>query len=139
MSPRRTDGTGGFIRRLKKAHAQNWALIFTDEASFRQDSTLHATWSRMGHPPEVLVTGERKNVKILGAIELWRTRFHYREDNVFNADSYLAFLEQLARCYHCDLQGALRDVSMKFLWESYSAGDCGFRRRWISNSWRYWT
>jgi hypothetical protein len=28
-------------------------LIFTDEASFRQDSTLHATWSRLGHPPEI--------------------------------------------------------------------------------------
>jgi hypothetical protein len=68
-------------------------LIFTDEASFRQDSTLHATWSRVGHPPEVPVTGERKNVKILGAIELWRTRFHSREETVFNASSYLGFLE----------------------------------------------
>ena len=41
----------------------------------------------------------RKSVKILGAIELWRTRFHYRQDTVFNALSYLAFLEQLARRY----------------------------------------
>ena len=65
---------------IKKNHSQNWALIFTDEASFRQDSTLHATWNRVGHPPEVPVTGERKNVKILNAIELWRTRFHYREE-----------------------------------------------------------
>ncbi len=80
-------------------------MIFTDEASFRQDSTLHATWSRVGHPPEVPVTGERKNVKILGAIELWRTRFHYREDTVFNASSYLTFLEQLARSYR--RQGAI--------------------------------
>ena len=80
-------------------------MIFTDEASFRQDSTLHATWSRVGHPPEVPVTGERKNVKILGATELWRTRFHYREDTVFNASSYLAFLEQLARSYR--RQGAM--------------------------------
>jgi transposase len=80
-------------------------LIFTDEASFRQDSTLHATWSRVGHPPEVPVTGERKNVKILGAIELWRTRFHYREDTIFNASSYLTFLEQLARSYR--RQGAI--------------------------------
>ena len=88
----------------KKAHSQDWALIFTDEASF-QDSTLHATWSRVGHPPEVPVTGERKNVKILGAIELWRTRFHYRENRVFNAASYLTFLEQLARSYR--RQGAI--------------------------------
>ena len=80
-------------------------MIFTDEASFRQDSTLHATWSRVGHPPEVPVTGERKNVKILGAIELWRTRFHYREDTIFNASSYLTFLEQLARSYR--RQGAI--------------------------------
>jgi len=27
---------------------------------------------------------------------LWRTRFHYRQDTVFNALSYLALLEQLA-------------------------------------------
>jgi transposase len=38
-------------------------------------------------------------VKILGAIELWRTRFDYRQDTVFNAATYLAFLEQLARRY----------------------------------------
>ena len=51
------------------------------------------------------MTGERKSVKILGAIELWRTRFHYREENVFNADTYLAFLDQLARSYR--RQGAI--------------------------------
>jgi transposase len=45
------------------------------------------------------VTGERKSVKILGAIELWGARFHYRQDTVFNATTYLAFLEQLARRY----------------------------------------
>ena len=46
---------------------------------------MHATWSRVGRPPEFWVTGDRKTVKILGAIELWRTRFHYRQDTVFNA------------------------------------------------------
>jgi len=45
------------------------------------------------------VTGERKSVKILGAIELCDTRFHYRQDTVFNATTYFAFLEQLARRY----------------------------------------
>jgi transposase len=74
-------------------------LIFTDEASFRQDSTLHATWSRVGHPPEVPVTGERKSVKILGAIELHQARFHYQQDTVFNAHTYLAFLHHLAPHY----------------------------------------
>jgi transposase len=53
----------------------------------------------VGCPPEVLVTGERKSVKILGAIDVWDTRFHYRQEPVFNASTYLAFLQQLARHY----------------------------------------
>lgn len=60
---------------------------------------MHATWSRIGHPPEVPVNGERKSVKILGAIDLWHTSFHYKQDTIFNATTYLAFLEQLARKY----------------------------------------
>lgn len=80
-------------------------MIFTDEASFRQDSTLHVTWSRLGHPPEIPVTGERKSVKILGAIELWNARFHYQQDSVFNSTTYLAFLEKLAGRYR--RQGAI--------------------------------
>jgi transposase len=59
----------------------------------------------VGRPPEVPVTGERKSVKILGAIELWSTRFDYRRDTVFNACTYLGFLEQLARRYRH--QGAI--------------------------------
>lgn len=75
-------------------------MIFTDEASFRQDSTLHATWSRVGHPPQVPVTGERKSVKILGAVDLYRARFHYQREERFNALTYLAFLEaKIARHY----------------------------------------
>jgi hypothetical protein len=36
------------------------------------------------------VTGQRKSVKILGAIELWKARFHYRQETVFNASTYFA-------------------------------------------------
>jgi len=83
----------------KKARREDRALIFTDEASFRQDSTLHATWSRIGCPPQVPVTGERRSIKILGAVEIYDAEFHYREDRVFNAETYLRFLRQLARRY----------------------------------------
>src|SRR6516225_5228775 len=95
----KTAGTAASIPRKKKSQARHWALIFTDEASFRQDSTLHATWSRVGRSPEVPVTGERKNVKVFGAIELWHTRFHYAQDTVFNASTYGTFLERLGRHY----------------------------------------
>ena len=57
MPPNGIVGSATCIPTLKKARAQNWALIFTDEASFRRDSTLHATWSRVGCPPEVPVCG----------------------------------------------------------------------------------
>lgn len=45
------------------------------------------------------VTGARKSVKIFGAVDLYRTAFHYRQDTVFNADTYLTFLEHLASRY----------------------------------------
>ena len=63
------------------------------------------TWSRVGQPPQIPVTGQRKSVKILGAIERFQTRFHYRQETVFNASTYLAFLEQLATLYR--RQGAI--------------------------------
>ena len=51
------------------------------------------------------MTGQPKSVKILGAIELWKVRFHYQQDCVFNAETYLAFLQTLARRYR--RQGAI--------------------------------
>ena len=60
---------------------------------------MHATWSRVGHSPEIPVTGQRKSIKIFGAIEMWKVRFHYRRDCVFNAETYLAFLRTLAGGY----------------------------------------
>ena len=46
------------------------------------------------------VTGERKSVKIFGAVELFTAQFIYHRDTVFNADTYLVFLEQIARRYY---------------------------------------
>jgi transposase len=45
------------------------------------------------------VTGERRGVKVLGAVEIYRAQFHYTTDTVFNADTYLRFLKQLAPRY----------------------------------------
>jgi transposase len=47
----------------------------------------------------VPVTGERKSVKILGAVEMYRARFFYRRDTVFNAQTYLGFLKDLLAPY----------------------------------------
>lgn len=76
-------------------------MIFEDEASFRQDATLYRTWSRRGQTPLVPVTGERKSVKIFGAVEVYSGEFIYWPDHVFNGESYLDFLEErLVRRYY---------------------------------------
>src|SRR5258705_13680961 len=93
----KTAGSAIPIQTLKKTKKEGPALIFSDEASFRQDSTLHATWSRVGHGPEVPVTGQRKSVKILGAIDLWDTRFHYRQEPGFHGFTSLVFFKQPAK------------------------------------------
>jgi len=46
------------------------------------------------------VTGQRKSVKIFGCVDLFSARFHYGQDAVFNANTYLKFLETVAREYH---------------------------------------
>ena len=75
-------------------------MIYADEATFRQDSTLHWTWGRRGYQPEVPVTGQRKSIKVFGGVEVYSGRFLYRRDTVFNAATYLNFLEQAARAYY---------------------------------------
>lgn len=45
------------------------------------------------------MTGARKSVKIFGAIEIYRAEFYYKQDTVFNAETYLSFLEVVARHY----------------------------------------
>lgn len=39
-------------------------------------------------------------MKIFGCVELRSAKFHYHRDEVFNAQTYLVFLEQIARQYH---------------------------------------
>ena len=68
-------------------------MIFEDEASFRQDSTLHRTWSRVGCQPIVPVTGKRESVKVFGCVDLHSAEFDFMIDDVFNHKTYTVFLE----------------------------------------------
>lgn len=79
----------------RRAVLNGAALIFEDEVSFRQDSTLHTTWARKGHQPIINVTGARESVKIFGCVEIFTGIFLYHQANVFNAFTYLDFLNQV--------------------------------------------
>ncbi|OGT63494.1 MAG: hypothetical protein A3E85_04560 [Gammaproteobacteria bacterium RIFCSPHIGHO2_12_FULL_45_12] len=61
---------------------------------------MHATWSKRGHQPLVPVTGKRKSVKIFGCVNIHTGKFIYKRDVVFNANTYLTFLEKISKQYH---------------------------------------
>jgi transposase len=46
------------------------------------------------------VTGQRKSVKIFGCVDIISAQFNYQRDEVFNAATYLNFLEKVAKRYH---------------------------------------
>lgn len=73
----------------------NATIVYEDEATFRQDATLHTTWSKCGVQPLIPNTGQRKSIKVFGCVDLFRAKFYYRTDERFNADSYIKFLEQI--------------------------------------------
>jgi hypothetical protein len=57
------------------------------------------TWARVGSQPEIPSTGQRNTLKIFGTIELYRARFLYQFQTVFNAITYVAYLERIVRRY----------------------------------------
>lgn len=76
-------------------------MVFEDEASFRQDSTLYRTWSRVGQQPLVPVTGARQSAKIFGCVEVYDATFVYGSDEVFNGRTYVDFLDgKMAPCFY---------------------------------------
>jgi hypothetical protein len=99
MPQRRTDGTAVYILPLKKSP------LATLGADLHRRSQLPARFDPARYlEPSGLPTGSSRDGKAqeredFGAIELWHTQFDYRQDKVFNAATYLGFLEQLARRY----------------------------------------
>ncbi len=74
-------------------------MICEDEASFRQDSTLHSTWATRGSQPLVPVSGQRRSVKVFACVELYTARLVYKRSKTFNAKTYLQFLKVIERKY----------------------------------------
>ena len=91
-----------YVSPLEKNTAeQRGKLVFEDEASFRQDSTLYRTWSRVGQQALVPVTGARQSAKIFGCVEVYDATFVYGSDEVFNGRTYVDFLDgKMAPCFY---------------------------------------
>ena len=46
------------------------------------------------------MTGARKSVKVYGSVDVFSARFLYNRKDVFNAKTYIEFLEHNARAYY---------------------------------------
>jgi len=77
------------------------------------------------------VTGARKSVKVFGCVEVYSARFLYRRDVVFNAATYLGFLEQVARRYY----------PMPVIWiqDNASYHKDGYVWDWFAENRNWWT
>ena len=83
--------------------------MFEDEASFSPfaprgdaarwlDGTLHRTWARVGHQPQVDTFGQRKTAHVFGAMSLEnRPKFRFQFAAVFNGATFHQFLKYLVR------------------------------------------
>ena len=85
----------------KNAREEGALIVHEDEASFRQDPTLHQTCSARGCQPKIPSKGLRNTQKILGAVSLHEAKFCYRhQSEYFNAETWMSFLDEVLLPYY---------------------------------------
>jgi transposase len=78
------------------AQAQKAMILFGDEASFAQWGSWSYTWAPKGQQPTVKTSGKRKGYKVFGLIDFCSGRLFWKgQTDRFNAESYMAFLEEV--------------------------------------------
>jgi len=79
----------------KNAKIEGATIVYEDEASFKQQSTLYQTWAPRGMQPKIPTHVQRNTQKIFGAIALQSGKFIYRhESERFNSETYKTFIEE---------------------------------------------
>jgi transposase len=75
-------------------------VLYQDEAVFQQAGTVIRTWALVGIGIHVLSPPVRKSVKVMGAVRVGANpQWHSRFVEVFNAATFIEFLNQLLRYY----------------------------------------
>ncbi len=74
--------------------------MYEDEAIFQVLGTISRTWALRGIGSEVLSKPGRESMKVFGALTIeTEPRFNFRFSEVFNSDTFLAFIQHIARHY----------------------------------------
>lgn len=68
---------------VERARAPGAVILFTDEVSLALWGSLGRTWAPRGQPPQVKTTGQRKGLKLFGAIDFHSGAFYYHEARAY--------------------------------------------------------
>jgi transposase len=80
----------------------NGVVLFEDEAVFQQAGTMSRTWAPVGKGTELKSEPCRESVKVFGAVNVTyedRPGWHFLFEEMFNAETFVKFLNQLTRYY----------------------------------------
>jgi transposase len=94
---------------VKRARATGAVILFTDEVSFALWGSLGRTWAPRGCQPRVKTTGQRKGLKILGAIDFHSGAFYYREARAYKLTAK-ALTERKAQGLSAEKCGQLKGL-----------------------------
>jgi len=74
--------------------------MYEDEAIFQVLGTISRTWALRGVGSEVLSKPGRESIKVFGALTIeTEPRFNFRFSDVFNSNTFLAFIQHIAHHY----------------------------------------
>lgn len=106
---------------LERVQTREAVILFTDEVSFALWGSLGRTWAARGRQPRVKTTGQRKGLKLFGAIDFHSGAFYYHEARAYKltAKASKALPEQgleAARVRRLDaLKGQLYSTRAQYL------------------------
>lgn len=87
---------------FEEAERANGVVLFEDEAIFQQAGTMSRTWAPEGKGTEMISEPCRESVKVFGAVNVTnvdKPGFHFCFQDVFNAETFVKFVNQLTRYY----------------------------------------
>jgi transposase len=73
--------------------------LFEDESMIRDYQALQKTWFAKGKQRIIKTTGKHRGVKLLATLDYAEGKIVWKEDELYNAEAFLAFLEQIVREY----------------------------------------
>lgn len=73
--------------------------MFEDESMIRDYQALQKTWFAKGKQRIIQTTGKHRGVKLLATLDYAEGKIVWKEDEQYNAESFLAFLEQVLIAY----------------------------------------